>query len=147
MIYSRIEKYFKEDKLEELLKECSESFEKIEYYSHSLRNKIIDNLSETDLAMKELTGIYMYLNVVCMIAETEKINRESLYYYERKLELENEGIKKVVGSQIEREASNHVKNYRRVRNIFEAYKNSCDRAISVCQSSLKTWEREKGLKQ
>ena len=86
----------------------------------------------------------MNLNVIATLAETEKKNRESKYFETKRLEKEANN-EKVSAALLSQEASNHVAMYRRIRNIFQAYRNSCSMAISVCQSSLKSFEREKSL--
>ena len=43
-----------------------------------------------------------------------------------------------MSAPVEREASDYVSNYRRVRNILQGYLDVCDKAISTCQSLLKS---------
>jgi|WetSurSiteA1Bulk_404760.scaffolds.fasta_scaffold00683_15 hypothetical protein len=140
-----IEEHFQnKEKLPELLEQYQEVFDVILYWESCLKNDAVDTPSETDKAMKQLASVYSTLNVVARIAETYKINAESKYYNVKRMELENEGHKTVAAS-LENEATEHVSDYRRIRNIFEGYRDSCDRLISVLQSSLKSAEREKGF--
>jgi len=144
MIYKDIEKYFKDEKgLEQLLLKYKEVFEKINYYEGLFKDGILSTPNETDDAMKQLGSIYSTLNVVATIADTQKKNIEDKYF----VDLRNKKIKKkkgdkVIAAVLDKESSVHVALYRRVRNIFQAYRDSCDRLISICQSSLKSLDKE-----
>ena len=139
MNYKEIESYFVDDsKLEKLLELLVETFDRINYYSTLFRDRIVmENPREIETALSELTGLYMFLKPIVSIAITEKKNREERYYNQRKIEIENEG-KKFMSAPVEREASDYVSNYRRVRNILQGYLDVCDKAISTCQSLLKS---------
>lgn len=137
MRIQEIEKYFqKEDTLDKVLEECSEDFEKIDYYAGIMKDGITDNPEEAKDALIKLTGIFMSLKIVLSIAETEKKNREGRYYDQLRIDTENEG-KKFVSSVADKQASVLVSNYRRVRNSITGYVNSCEKAISTLQSILK----------
>ena len=133
-----------EEHLTQLINKYQESFDRVNHYSDLFRNGAIYDPEETDKAMKDLTGIFMSLSIVATMAETEKMNREVRFYNQAKMKVENEGGKAVV-AQLDRQSSAHVASWRKVRNIFQAYRDVCDRVISVCQSSLKSLEKEKRL--
>ena len=137
MRISEIEKKFSsEETLNEVLDECKEDFEKIDYLSGLMKDSITDNPIEAKKALNELTGVYMSLKIVLAEAETQKKNRELKYYTNIKMETQNSG-KKFVSASTEKEASSSVANYRRIRNIIEAYVESALRGISTLQSILK----------
>ena len=137
MRISEIEKKFSsEETLNEVLDECKEDFEKIDYLSGLMKDSITDNPIEAKKALNELTGVYMSLKIVLAEAETQKKNRELKYYTNIKMETQNSG-KKFVSASTEKEASSSVANYRRIRNIIEAYVESALRGISTLQSVLK----------
>ena len=132
-----IEKIFEsEETLSKVLDLVTEEFERIDYHSGLMRQGITTNSEEALNALSELTGIYMSLKAVLAIAETEKKNREIRKYNEIKKEIENTGTK-FVSASAEKEASSSVANYRRLRNIIQAYTDSCEKAISILQSITK----------
>jgi hypothetical protein len=142
MDYKAIEDLIaQDDGLEVLLKQYKESFDRIHYYQELFKNGAISTPNATDSAMKELLGIYMSLNGVITMIDTVKGKLEDVYYVNKKNEIESIGSK-FVSSSIKEEVSMHVSLYRRVRNIFQFYRDNCDKAILVCQSSLKSMERE-----
>jgi len=133
----KIENLFQsEETLEEVLNECKDSIDKVDYYSNLLKTNVIDNAEEVKKALNELTGIYMDLKTILLVANTEKKNREIRYYDQLRIDIENEG-RKFVSAPAEKEASTHVAKYRRIRNIIQAYVDVSEKAISTCQSILK----------
>jgi len=132
-----IEQYFKkESTLEAVLKYCDKHFEKIDLYSSHLR-KSPDDIAKLNKIMILAVGEQTFLEPILGLAITYKKNREEKYYNGRKIEIENEG-KKFSSAPTEREASAYVAEYRRVRNIIQAYVDSCKAMISAIQSRLKT---------
>ena len=137
MRISEIEKKFNsEETLNEVLDECKEDLEKIDYLAGLMKDSITDNPVEAKKALNELTGVYMSLKIVLAIAETQKKNREQKYYVNMKIETQNSG-KKFVSASTEKEASSYVAEYRRVRNIVQGYVESALKGISTLQSILK----------
>ena len=143
-MYSEIEKYLITGQLEELLKYYQECFLKLHQYEMDFKKGVIQSGFRTDQVMKELAGIYSMLNIVVAIVDTWKTTQENTQYNLLRIEKEN-NKEKVISSLIEKEASEFVNDIRRVRNIFEAYRDSCDRLISICQSSLKAEMSERRL--
>ena len=144
----KIEKYFdNEPTLEKLLTELNVIFTRIDYYSNLFRNGILENQKETVKALSELTGIYMYLKPIFLVSVTIKENNELRYYIDKKEQISKESEKKFVSAATEREASLSVSNYRRVRNIIEAYLDSTVQGIQSCQSLLKSITKELSLPQ
>jgi len=132
-----VEKHFaKKSTLEEVLKVCQEHFAKIDHYTNILRKKpdVIGNLESI---LIRLTGEQGFLEPILGLAITYKKNQELHYYVERKIAIENEG-KKFSSAPNEREASEHVAEYRRVRNLLQAYVDVCKAGISAIQTRLKT---------
>jgi hypothetical protein len=140
-----IEKLFQnEETLEQVLVECKDDFEKVDYVADLMKRNITDNPQEAKKALNELTGVFMTLNTVSAVAETEKKNREVKYYNKLRIDTENLG-KKFVSSVGDKEASGAVANYRRIRNYVVAYRNDCEKAISTLQSILKQIQKEMGM--
>ena len=139
--YREIEDLIEANKIEELLQSYNEIFTVVHYYEQLLMASIISTPNETDNTMKKLGACYSSLNRAYMMLDTLKQKKESEIFLTKKIELEKEN-KKIVAAVVEREVSAEVNVYRRVRNIFFAYKESCDRIISICQSSLKYSDHE-----
>jgi len=132
-----IEKYFQQDDtLNKVLEALSEDIDKIDYWAGLMKQGITVNPEEAKNALNDLTGRFMSLKTALSIAETEKKNRETRAYNQIKIDTENEG-KKFVSASAEKEASGRVADYRRIRNIIQAYVDSCEKALSTLQSLLK----------
>jgi len=132
-----IEKGFiKKETLEEVLKVCKLHFAKIDHYTKKLRLEP-DKIGQLENIMVRLAGEQGFLEPILGLAITYKKNQELHYYVERKITIENEG-KKFSSAPNERESSEHVAEYRRVRNILQAYVDVCKAGISAIQTRLKT---------
>jgi len=132
-----LEKLFKKEiYLDKILEECQEDFEQIDYYAQTMKDGVTDIPEEAKTVLNKLTGIFMSLKVIGVIAETEKKNRETRAYETLRIDTENAG-NKFVSSVAEKQASLEVANYRRIRNIIQGYISACEKAISTLQSVLK----------
>ena len=132
-----IEKYFKQETtLESVMKYCAPHFAKIDKYGAYLRQKP-DDITRLNKIMILTVGEQAFLEPILGLAITYKKNGEEIYYNKRRIEIEKEGTKKFSSAPTEREASAHVANYRRVRNIIQAYVDTCKAMISAIQSRLK----------
>jgi len=137
-----LEKLFtQETTLDKVLEECKSEIEKVDYWANVMKQGLTDNPEETKKAINELTGCYMLLKSVLAIAESEKSNREVRYYDKTRIELENAG-EKFTSASVEKQASAHVANYRRVRNVIEAYVDASEKGISSMQSLIKMMTEE-----
>jgi hypothetical protein len=121
----------------QVLTDCQCYFDKIEEISGQFANGYLDNTQEMRKILNESTSIYLALNPLLSLAETEKSNREVIYYNKRKIEMEKAN-EKFVATAMDKEASAAVANYRRVRNILAGYVETLKVAISTCQSNLKS---------
>lgn len=131
-----IEQYFKkESTLESVLKYCATHFEKIDVYSSHLRKKP-DDIAQLNKIMILAVGQQTFLEPILGLAITYKKNTQEIYYNKKRIAIEKEE-KKFTSAPVEKEASAHVADYRRVRNIIQAYVNSCKAMISAIQSRLK----------
>lgn len=148
MQITEIEKMFsKEETLGQVLEACKENFDRIQYFAEQvLKSSITDNPEEVIKALNELTGIYMSLKPVVAISETEKNNREIRQFNVLRIELENSGGK-FTSASVEKQSSDFVANYRRIRNVVTAYLESAEKAISTLQSILKYLTTERNFKQ
>ena len=140
MDYKSIEDRFKDEtSIETLLIDYEDKFQKVEEDAEKLINGSV-SLEEVEEILKTQTGIYMLLNIVTEIAETVKKKEEGRINYEKIQECEASG-KKVVQTSIDKIVSTEVQYLRRVRNLFKAYRDSCDKCILSCQSILKKPQR------
>jgi hypothetical protein len=131
----------KEDELGKVLNLCKEDFELVDYYANDvLKSKLANNAEEAKSAVLVLAGVYSNLTTVLSVAITEKKNREIREYNRLRIEAEN-AEKKVTDTAKESMASEHVANYRRIRNIIEGYVTGCEKQISALQTTLKNEKR------
>ena len=117
-------------------------FDCIVSYEGSLREGVISTPGAIDEAMKELVALYSTLNTATALVETKTTIQEAKAYIQFK-DLSN-GLKtteRYLTSQVDLACES----YHRLCKIFETYRDSCDRMISVLQSSLKHTERENAL--
>jgi len=137
-----IEKLFaKEETLDKVIESCQSEINQVDYWANCMKQNLTDNPEETKKALNDLTGCYMLLKSVLAIAESEKSNREVRYYDKTRIEIENVGGK-FTSASVEKQASAYVANYRRIRNILEAYVNASEKAISSLQSLIKMMTEE-----
>ena len=143
MKYEEIDSYFTDsESVLEILPICSEQFTRIDEIGGILRNRGFSTPVEIEALLKELNGINIFLTPILGVATTAKTENEDREYHERKMILEKEGAK-VVDAVLNREASFAISNYRRVRNIIEAYISVVNTLIMSAQSLLKNSERER----
>ncbi len=148
MTYKEIESHLlpqeKNDNLEKLLEKYQSVFDDVDYFENLLHEGALSNCVEVDDAMKKITSLFMSLNKVVMMIDVDGM--EDKFIASEKMRLEKEG-KDVKINILRKEAQASALIYRRVRNIFEGYRKNCEIAISACQSSLKSLEKEKYLPQ
>ena len=125
----------------DILTGCQVYFDKVEEISGLFANDVVNTPEECRKVLSEATSVYMALAPLLALAETEKKNREVIYYVGKKMSVENAG-EKFVATSTSTEASHHVTTYRRVRNILEGYVDAVKSAISTCQSTLKSMSDE-----
>jgi len=128
----------------DVLTGCQAYFQQVDTIAGLFAAGAIDTPSECRRVMNECTAIYLALNPLLSLAETEKSNREVVHFVEAKRNMENSGGK-FVATSASTEASAYVHVYRRVRNILEGYVDSVKMAISTCQSTLKSMSDESRL--
>lgn len=131
-----------EGTLDQALELCKEDFEKVDYWAEALRSGVVDNTVEANKALGELTGTFSNLRTALAIAETEKKNREVRKYNEIRMQVDGAG-KKFVSATADKQASDFVSKYRRVRNIVAGYKEACEKDISSLQSILKDLDKDR----
>ena len=139
-----LEKLFQDDKTVDLVLEDLVEDMKIvdKWLDYSLAD-FNDNTSEITKALNELSIAFGNLRIVLGVAETEYRNRDVRYWNELKIKAEAEG-QKFTDSKAKQEASLHVAEYRRIRNIVQAYKESADKRIVTLQSILKDINKDYG---
>ncbi len=128
----------------DVLTGCQCYFDKVEEISGLFANGVVDTPQEARRVLNECTAIFLALNPLLALSDTEKSNREVIHFVENKRTTENAGGKFVATSGTV-EASASVANYRRVRNILEGYVESTKYAMSTCQSMLKSMSDENRL--
>ena len=137
-----IEKAFQDEKtLIKVLELCKEDFEIIDEMANNiLKTKIANNAEEAKSAVLVLAGAFSNLTVVLSVAMTEKKNREIREYNRIRIETENSD-KKFTSTVGDKQASEFVADYRRIRNIIEGYVTGCEKQISALQTTLKNEKR------
>lgn len=128
MLYYEIEKFFETETTAKLLSEYENIFTNITNIEGKLSSHKITTVKEIKDNLDEITVLENKCLAVYVIADTFKTGEES--------RLKHEIIKKqkkVNVSQAKETASNQVQYLRRVRNLFQMYK---DRALNV-KSTLK----------
>lgn len=134
MNYKQIEELINTDGgLLDLLENYKDTFDKLESYAKNLETSKLQSSDIQNLLLRS-TGIWGSLNVVCTIVDTSKRNKELEFYHQAKM---NHTEGKFMVSATKEEASATVQTERRVRNVFEAYKNMAEKNILSCQSYLK----------
>ena len=139
-----VQKFLQGEKLDFIEKKYREVFDKIDYIQGLFQSGVLEDPNETDKVMKELTGYYICLNPITNELEADKKNIEDALFTTFRIKKEKAG-EKITASSIEKEVSAIVAGWRRIRNKFQAYRDSCATGISVCQSSLKSVEKERKL--
>jgi len=142
MRVKEIEKLFLDEATLDLaLEDLTKDMKIVDKWVDTSLSELDDNPEQIKKALDQLSIAYGNLRIVLGVAETEYRNREVRYYQEKKMEAENNGTKFVSG-QAEKEASAYVAEYRRIRNLVQAYKESADKRIITLQSILKDIQRE-----
>jgi len=116
-------------------------FQCIDYNIGLFRNGSLSDTGQLQTCIDELTGIYMDLQTYYMIALVTKINRENSYYHDLKITKDKDNVK-MTHASLEKDASFKVANERRVLHILEGKINSCEKAISTCQSRMRLMSKE-----
>lgn len=144
MRVQEIESYFKTNDLDGLVNDLQDTFDRID----GLEDMFISNISGDGALCREiisqLTGYCMYLITHAKLAEAYLRNEECIFYNKKRMELINKG-EKFVSAAVDKEASEHVKDFRRVRNILDAYIDKCRTGISTCQSIIKSLTEEQKM--
>ena len=145
MRIEKIESYLQQDDtLNKVIDELKDDFTQVEYHANNMKDNLTNNPEEAKKTLNKLTGLYIFLRTALAIAETEKKNREIAYYEKLRIEAGKENTK-FTSSVAERQASNSVREYRRIRNIIQAYVESCEKAINSLQSLLRQMQEEMKL--
>jgi len=139
-------KYFEsEESLDQILVDYKDLFEQIEDYGQQLLQGIISTPEDYSSLLNFATGAYTSLETLYSIAEATKLNEELRHYVTMKRELESKG-EKVVATNLDKEASLAVANFRRIRAILEGYVLSSEKIIITCQTQLKRMTENKQYK-
>jgi hypothetical protein len=146
----QVEDYFKENRLEELLKECLETFDKINDVIALLKYSKINNPTMAVENIQILGGCSGYLNDIFVIAKlyeednaTQKFN-ELRIAYEKSPIVDNKGnVKLFIQGTAEKEAFEYVAIYRRIRSIVQGYIDKCASNIGVLQTMSKCFISER----
>lgn len=138
------EKLLKEGKLAELRDKYKECFDRIHEYEAMFREGVIQSAVQTDEALKELGAIFSSLNVVAYLCDVYVKNITDSEFNRLKIGALATGKLTTVNFELlKKEASESVNEYRITAAIFCGYRDSCDRLVSICQSSLKFEEKER----
>lgn len=139
MNIKEIQDFYDSKELNDLLLQLTPTFIEVNNITELFKDGMGAQLASNMIS--KLTGYFMYLNTVLAIAESELRAEEARIFNLKKITLENQD-KKFVAGAVEKETALEVKDYRRIRNIVEAYVLSCKTGISTCQSIMKTATEE-----
>lgn len=140
------DKYFSDaSHLNQLLIDYQEIFDLLDDLSQQLLRGIITTSEQFREVLNQATGAYGVLEPLYSQAVAVKTNEELRYYVEKKAEIEARN-EKVVAASLEKESSEHVANYRRIRNILEAYVLLTEKLIMTAQTQLKRIESDSKYK-
>ncbi len=132
---SQIEKSLQNEKeIISLLNEYAVGMKLVEEYGARLRNHMLDTPDDLNTAILELGGWFVSFNTVYTLAETLKMAAEEDLKNKKKQSIVDPGDESLVQA------------YRRVRNIFGVCCENCEKIISICQSRMRSLDREKTLK-
>ena len=155
--YNELEKYLQsEEMLEKLISHCSSKFTKVEQIAQKLRSGNIDSTVEYSDTVRELSGIYTYINKISKAlyshAQNEK-NKALLKNFQdycdnpwtaNEKKVDKEGQEKVnkkvitYSSTISKaQAEKESYAYFKVANYFNAYKESIEQMLLTLGSQAK----------
>lgn len=137
-MYDQIENYFvDEDMLDALLEVYKPKFKMVEDYWDSLQKGEIVGYEAIDDTLQKVTGLFMEFNLVATIADTELDKQEGKLGLSIKANQSKD--KKLTEQAVNREVSVAVHSFRRVRNLFRAYRDNCNSSKENCQSRIKVY--------
>lgn len=132
------DKYYKDEKtLLQLIKDYEETLDRVEYIGNLFKNKVINNPVEMYEILLELGGIFTSLNSVALSLDAEKLNREQTLAETKRTDKQNE----VEGYYQDR--VQFICYLRKIRNIFFDRCESSAKIISIIQSHIKSFDKEK----
>ena len=147
MRITELESYFQDETtLLKLIEEYQPLFDTIEEYETKLRNQAVDSPHEIELAMRVMVALYSKLNVVARVADVQETTQKVVAYNKNRLASARTGTS-ITATELQNLSAQQTSHYRRIKAIFEAYTDSCEKIISVLQSCLKSYDREKGYQQ
>jgi hypothetical protein len=146
MKYNTMIKYFETPNgLVDLINDYKTIFDMIDEIGQALLQGIISTTVQYKEVLNQFTGAYIGLEPLSSLAEAHKLNEELRYYVEKKRELESKG-EKVVAATLEKESSQAVAEFRRIRNILEGYVLACEKGIVTCQTQIKRFQDDEKYK-
>jgi hypothetical protein len=136
----KVYKYFEsEDELAALLEDIQSEIDIVD----EIRNRLVGNYLSVEAeyiqALEQITGVYAKLEPLFEVAAGEKENEESKFMLLKRNEVESKGTK-FTKTTYEDEASAHVANLRRIRNLLEGYVNASENIKGTLQSRLKRFD-------
>jgi hypothetical protein len=143
MLLQEIEKFYETKDLNGLVTEMSHVFNEVDDLQDAfIEQNIHTNIHLCRENLSKLTGYCMYLNTVFSIAEAHLRSEESKKFNSKRIEMERNAGKKFIASSVEKEVAAEVSDYRRIRNVLEAYYEKCRTGISTCQSIIRSLTEE-----
>lgn len=143
MLYSEIEEYFEsKEKTEDLLREHESLFLEISGIEDKQRNAEITTPGEIEKYLDIVTVLENKCYAVYVVADTFKTGAETRAKYGTIKKMVADKVKVNV-SQAKETASGEVQYLRRVRNLFQMYK---DRALNVKMSLRSKFYNNKNYK-
>ena len=125
-----------------MLTEYKEVFDRLEAIEQEFRKGHISTPDVTDNILKELASYYAYLSTRITEKEIEKLDKSKDLVETSVSEAKQLGIK-VNKSTMDRDIDFKLLDLVKEIMTLETKRNNCDKFISVCQSSLKSLDRER----
>ena len=127
-----------------MLEKYKETFERLTAIEHEFSNGCLNTPDSINTIMLELAGHYTFLNSQKTDLEVEKFKRSIAIRDEIQGEAKTLGTR-VAKNQLEQDIDCKLSELVSDIMMLEGKLLNCDKLISVCQSSLKSLDREKRM--
>jgi hypothetical protein len=132
-----LESYFKDmNGLNDLVTKTQPLFDQVDELGRTLRQGEVNTSMVASECLLKATGLFVYINKVSVMLGAYKKNTELRDYVARQTKASEAGTK-FTASGLEKESSAAVAEWRRARDIYVAYSESCRQIIQSLQSYMK----------
>ena len=132
-----LESYFESrDTMEQLVVKTQKLFDEVDEIGRALRQGEVNSGQAAQDSLLRATGLFVYINKVAVMIAAHKKNVELRTYMKLQTAAVEAGSK-YTAAGLEKESSAAVADWRRARDIYVAYSESCKQIIQSLQSYLK----------